>query len=175
MAESSPADGMRVDGESEPDGDDPRDWARRYWSERDLPGDELPFVTLLEALRFQRMTISRIESQLRPYEVNLTDYVLLMSLVLSTTGARPVGRLAQTMMLHKTTVTVAADRMEKRGLIVRRPHRTDRRTTLVSVTADGRRLCHGATEALHTIGFSFDGDGVQDHRELVRLLARLNG
>jgi len=47
--------------------------------------------------------------------------------------------------LHLTSgsVTTLLDRLEQRGLVVRRPHPTDRRKVLVDITDDGRELVDG--------------------------------
>ncbi len=47
-------------------------------------------------------------------------------------------RLAERSMLDKTTMVVTLDELERRGLVVRRPSRADRRVKLVAVTADGK-------------------------------------
>jgi len=43
-------------------------------------------------------------------------------------------------MVHPTTVTVALDQLEKRGLVRRKPHPTDRRTPLAVLTPAGQEM-----------------------------------
>jgi DNA-binding MarR family transcriptional regulator len=56
-------------------------------------------------------------------------------------GAEPmsIGSLARRTVLKQPTLTRVLDRMESRGHIKRIPHGTDRRITLISITAAGER------------------------------------
>uniref|UniRef100_A0A7C4AI47 MarR family transcriptional regulator n=1 Tax=Fundidesulfovibrio putealis TaxID=270496 RepID=A0A7C4AI47_9BACT len=56
--------------------------------------------------------------------------------------------LAAKMGVTTGTLTVTVDRLEKRGLVERVPHETDRRSVLVTLTPAGRELCR-EHHALH--------------------------
>jgi DNA-binding MarR family transcriptional regulator len=118
--------------------------------------------------------IQQAESDLRQHGLNLTDYILLMSLILSPDGARPVGNLARTLLLHTTTATAATDRLEIRSLLVRRSVPNDRRTTLVSITDAGRELGRTATASLRAVDFGLGTRGAPEQHELIQLLTALN-
>lgn len=63
--------------------------------------------------------------------------------VLSTlSGGKPIsiGELAQLSVTKQPTVTRLLDRMESQGYVKRIPHETDRRITLVRITARGQKL-----------------------------------
>ncbi|HEY0573791.1 MAG TPA: MarR family transcriptional regulator [Pseudonocardia sp.] len=55
-------------------------------------------------------------------------------------GALTHAALAEAMMVDRPAATVAVDDLCARGLTVRAAHPTDRRSKLVSLTAEGRRM-----------------------------------
>jgi DNA-binding MarR family transcriptional regulator len=55
-------------------------------------------------------------------------------------GERTQGELAGLCGLDKTTMVVTVDELERAGLAERRSSRTDRRTRIVAVTEEGRRV-----------------------------------
>ena len=58
-----------------------------------------------------------------------------------------VGDLAATLDIHRSTATRMCDRLERKGLVRRRPGvSADRRETPVSLTAKGRRLVDRVTD-----------------------------
>jgi len=57
-----------------------------------------------------------------------------------TSGALTHAALAEAMMVDRPAATVAVDDLCTRGLTVRAAHPTDRRSKLVSLTAEGRRM-----------------------------------
>jgi MarR family transcriptional regulator, organic hydroperoxide resistance regulator len=100
------------------------------------------------------------------------DWIVLSALA---AGPRQTQlALAQSLGLDKTTMTSLLDRMEGRGLIVRRPDRHDRRARIPELTADGRRVQAEVTGARDQVeagllsGFSAD-----EQAQLRDLLTRL--
>jgi DNA-binding MarR family transcriptional regulator len=136
---------------------DPVAWAKHYWEQQKLEGDEQRFLVMSSLLRYQRIVVDRVEDELRKHNINLTDYLLLMTLQLSDAGTRLISALARGLMVHATTATLATDRLEARKLLYRSPHPTDRRATCVTITQEGRELIHKATDALGTIEFGLTG------------------
>lgn len=55
-------------------------------------------------------------------------------------GPRTLRELADDMGVDAPATTVLIDALEKRGLVKREPHPTDRRAKMVSLTAAGRRM-----------------------------------
>jgi DNA-binding MarR family transcriptional regulator len=137
---------------------DPVYWAHHYWREQDFEGDETPFLIFSSLLRYQRMAVESVESELRPHQLKLTDYLLLMTLQLSKSGTRLISSLAKNLLIHATTATLATDRLEGRGLVERSPHPTDRRATCVTITSSGRELARSASTSLSSMKFGL-GDG----------------
>ncbi len=69
-------------------------------------------------------------------------------------------------------MTNAVDRCEAQGLVVRRPHPSDRRTTLAELTDAGRDLVLKATESMNREIFTALGLGETDTDALVNVLTR---
>ena len=136
---------------------DPMEWAKMFWREQDLEGDEQRFLVMSSLLRYQRILVETVDNELRTLGLNLTDYLLLMTLQLSKSGTRLISSLARNLMVHATTATLATDRLEAKKLLYRSPHPTDRRSTCVTITDAGRELLEKATGALDAVDFGFTG------------------
>lgn len=150
---------------------DPIDWASHYWEKHKLGDDEDAFLAMSSTLRLHRLMTDAIETELKNYGLNLTDYMLLMTLELSETGTRLLSRLAWNLMVHATTITLATDRLEAKKLLYRHAHPTDRRATCVTVTDEGRELTLKATNALKEINFGLKGSTPAQQRKLLCVLA----
>jgi DNA-binding MarR family transcriptional regulator len=120
-------------------------------------------------MRFHQIMTDIVHTELKPYKLNVTDYMLLMTLQLSETGTR----LARNLLVHATTATLATDRLEARGLLKRAPHPTDRRATLVSITDAGRLLVREASRSLSAVDFGLTGTSKTDRLAILDVLARL--
>ncbi|NMH64026.1 MarR family winged helix-turn-helix transcriptional regulator [Shewanella salipaludis] len=95
--------------------------------------------------------------------------------ILGANGAMRMKELADKLGVTTGTLTVQVDKMVQAGLILRRPHASDRRSILVEPTAQGLRL-YAEHDALHlqltqdiTVGLS-----TEERRCLLRLLERIN-
>lgn len=161
------------DGEPQPTMTDPVDWARHFWRRHGLGEHEEAFIAMSSLLRMHRLMVDNVDAKLRPLKLNVTDYMLLMTLQLSETGTRLISQLARSLMVHATTATLATDRLENRGLIERSPHPTDRRATMVSITAAGRKLVGEATDELRDTEFGLVDSTVADQKEVTEVLARM--
>ncbi len=71
--------------------------------------------------------------------LSLAHYRLLICL-LDADGGLPAGRLAAAADLTPATTTQMLDVLERRGLVQRSRHATDRRSVLACLTGEGRRL-----------------------------------
>jgi DNA-binding MarR family transcriptional regulator len=156
---------------------DPVDWAKHYWEQQGLDGDEQRFLALTSLLRYQRIVADTVDSQLKMHGLNMTDYLLLMTLQLSETGTRLISSLARNLLVHATTATLATDRLEQRELLQRSPHPTDRRATCVSITDLGRETANEATKALTGIDFGMSGplDELARLRSALTVMRRATG
>src|SRR2546430_14589908 len=67
-------------------------------------------------------------------------------------GPLPVNEIGKKILLTSGSITVAGGRLEKRGLVERRAHGTDRRARIVHFTKEGRKVFKG--------GLAQDGAGL---------------
>jgi DNA-binding MarR family transcriptional regulator len=70
-------------------------------------------------------------------------------------------------------VTNIVDRLESDGLVRRTPHPTDRRTTLVEITAAGLQRREEATEAVVEVNLGLKGLTDRQTEQLTELLAKV--
>ncbi|OZD59749.1 MarR family transcriptional regulator [Rhodococcus sp. 06-1059B-a] len=152
---------------------DPVDWARHYWERQGLDGDEQRFLAFTSLLRYQRIVADSAESALKAYGLNMTDYLLLMTLQLSKEGTRLISSLARNLLIHATTATLATDRLERRGMLERSPHPTDRRATCVTITKLGRETANSATRSLTDADFGMRGSTSNDVTMLIDALTAM--
>ena len=129
---------------------------RRYCESLKEAGVDSPEPALLMAtlLRVTQRVQERIRSSLRQHELTLTEFLLLETLLVRG-KSRPLlpGKLAKRMLVHKSTIAMRIDDLQDRGLVVRKPHPTDGRSALVSLTDEGVIVTQEATRALAEVHF----------------------
>jgi DNA-binding MarR family transcriptional regulator len=81
--------------------------------------------------------------------------------------------MGERLQLHPTSVTNIVDRLEADGLVKRTPHPTDRRTTLVEISAPGRELCEAATTAVSDVNLGLRGLTERQTEQLTDLLSKV--
>ncbi len=79
---------------------------------------------------------AQFHAQLRELGLQVPEWRVLATL--SDGDGRRLGELAAITLQHQPTMTKIVDRMEKSGLVVRRPGPSDRREVRIHITADGR-------------------------------------
>ena len=130
------------------------DWVADRWDPAVL-GDPAGFLALGALLRAHTAVIAAVDAVLREWGVSRTGYLVLVTLVLADDGTRSHGRLARDLSVHPTTVTLVTDALVKDGLVRRAQDPADRRATLSTITAKGRRLVAKATGDLDAADFGF--------------------
>ncbi|UQX04679.1 MarR family transcriptional regulator [Streptomyces sp. RerS4] len=100
--------------------------------------NEQPFHTGYLAWHFSQAMATRLERDLRAIELNLAQYNALQHAqrqpgISSADAARHTGITAQSM-------GAAVGSLTERGLLIRRPHPTNRRVLCLHITADGSAL-----------------------------------
>ncbi|MFT3853719.1 MAG: MarR family transcriptional regulator [Ilumatobacteraceae bacterium] len=78
-------------------------------------------------------------------DVTLAQYRALV--VLAAHGPQRVGELAQALDVHPSTATRLCDRLVERKLVRRAVDRTNRRETVITLSATGRKLVDDVTDA----------------------------
>jgi DNA-binding MarR family transcriptional regulator len=135
---------------------DPVEWVRVRWDAQALP-ESKRFAAVASVMRTHQVVTAALDGALREFELSRTMYLVLVTLALSTRGARPLSYLSRYLMVHPTTITQLVDELEKRKLVRRMPHPTDRRTTLAEILPAGRRLLKQATAGAAAAGFGMAG------------------
>lgn len=67
-----------------------------------------------------------------------SDFAVLEALLHK--GPLPVNEIGKKVLLTSGSITVAVDRLEKKGFVERRAHGTDRRARIVHLTKEGRKV-----------------------------------
>lgn len=145
------------------EGDEQPDTAGQESTWTQVLETEIAFlVRWLEALRRRR-----------DYPLERAPYLVLR--LLERDGAQAVGVLADRLGLDGSTVTRQVATMETAKLVVKRPHPSDARQTLIEITPTGRELA-AAMRELRTerIGQLFADWSERDRQEFCRLVSQLN-
>jgi MarR family 2-MHQ and catechol resistance regulon transcriptional repressor len=93
------------------------------------------FLVLWKAARAVE---SYAEKSITDLEMCGSDFAILEALLHK--GPLPINEIGKKILLTSGSITVAVDRLEKRGLVERRAHGTDRRAKIVHLTMAGRKL-----------------------------------
>ncbi|WP_019200415.1 MarR family winged helix-turn-helix transcriptional regulator [Tsukamurella sp. 1534] len=162
----------------EPDGRDPIALARSNWEEAGWGGDiAVGMEAVTSVMRAHQILLARIEAALKPFRLSFSRFELLRLLAFTKHGELPISKASTRLQVHVSSVTHAIDRLGEAGLVERRPHPTDGRTTLVAITEPGRELVEKATVVLNDV---FANIGMPDDEatalvESIRTLRRFHG
>jgi len=149
---------------------DPIAEARQNWERHGWGDVAAPMAAITAIMRTQQILLARIEGALKPFGLTFARYELLALLSFARSGALPMNKASALLQVHPTSVTNAVDRLQTAGLVVRSPHPTDGRTTLIELTAEGRTLAKRATAVLNAEVFARSGFDGQDVDQLIRIL-----
>lgn len=150
---------------------DPIARAAQIWEQRFGPADAMAAVTSI--MRAQQILLGGLDAVLRPHGLTFARYEALVLLTFSRAGALPLRVIGQRLMVHPTSVTNTIGRLEKQGLVARRPNPRDGRGTLAEITPAGRDLVNRATADLTAGRFGMSGYDATELHELFRLLRGL--
>jgi DNA-binding MarR family transcriptional regulator len=133
------------------------------------------YEAMQSVLRLHQVMTSIVGAELKAgFRLRLIDYLTLRALQDSESGTESLGRLAQRLGVHATTITIATERLEDRNLIRRRAHPSDKRATLARITAEGRALADAATTRLGKVDFGLAGLTQAQTRSLAGLMPRVS-
>lgn len=132
---------------------DPIAEARRQWNVHWGPTAVPAMAAVTSIMRAEQILIARLNELLRPWSLTFPRYEALMLLYYSRRGALPLGKMGGRLQVHPTSVTNIVDGLERLGFVQRIRHEHDRRTTLASITADGREAAEAATATLNEAEF----------------------
>ena len=143
---------------------DPIVEAQRQWETQGWGAQAPAMAVVTSIMRLQQVFLSRADATLRPLELTFARYEVLMILSFSKLGHLPLGIIGERLQVNAASVTNAVNRLEARGLVVRRPNPQDGRGTLAALTEPGRHLARRATELMNEKVFTdvgLDGRALQ--------------
>lgn len=126
-------------------------------------------------LRSARVILRRIETALQPHGLTAPGYEVLGLLSVSEGQQLPIVKLRQQIFVHSASVTHHLDGLQRDGLVERRPHPTDGRSTVVALTPAGIAKARDVYDALGAIGFGFGELDDASTAALARLVAGIGG
>jgi DNA-binding MarR family transcriptional regulator len=129
--------------------------ARRNWTERDL-GEPLAMAAATSVMRAQQIVSNTVERALKPHDLTFARYEVLMLLSFTSSGALPITKVGERLMVHPTGITKLVDKLEQQGLVQRIANPDDRRGILAEITDEGRVRAREATEAVTSVRFGAD-------------------
>lgn len=150
---------------------DPIERAAQIWQDRFGPSAAMAAVT--SVMRAQQILLATLDGVLRPRSLTFARYEALVLLGFSRRGSLPLRVIGERLMVHPTSVTNTIDRLERQGLVLRRPNPSDGRGKLAEITPKGREVMTAATADLMAAEFGMAGYGDGDLGELFSLLRGL--
>jgi DNA-binding MarR family transcriptional regulator len=121
-------------------------------------------------MRAQQILLGQVDALVKPYGLTFARYEALVLLTFSQTGALPMSKIGERLMVHPTSVTNTVDRLVRAGLVDKRPNPNDGRGTLAAITGRGREVVEAATADLVAADF---GLGAYDAEECAEIFALL--
>ncbi len=150
---------------------DPIARAAETWEQRFGRSDAMAAVTSI--MRAQQILLAELDAVLRPHGLTFARYEALVLLSFSREGALPMRVIGERLMVHPTSATNTIDRLERHGLVVRRPNPRDGRGKLAEITGHGRDVVGRATADLMRAEFGLARFGPEQREELFALLRGL--
>jgi len=101
---------------------------------------------LQQSIRTLQLNITRLISLYTEREsITVAQFRVLLALAAFEDRTSPMNQLAVKLHVSTPAVTHLVDKLEKRGVLQRSPHPSDRRSTLISLTSKGQEIL-GATQ-----------------------------
>ena len=142
---------------------------------RPRPGHEDTEVALklwVVLNRASRAISGRIRASVERNDLSLSEFGVLEALYAK--GPLLVGEVGSKVLLTSGSMTYVIDKLEDRGLLVRRPSAGDRRALRVELTPKGRKLIARIfPEHAEQIREAMSGLSAEEQRELTAMLKRL--
>lgn len=120
----------------------------------------------------QRAIAKSLETALKPYEITPGQWNLINQL--ERAGELSQKELAERTRKEQATITRYLDTLERKGLVVRNKHKSDRRAHAISITDKARELIYSAQPAtIDRADQLIDGIDQKDLDTFVAVLAKL--
>ncbi len=150
---------------------DPVDRAAELWREHFGASGAMAAATSI--MRVQQILIAEFDAIVGRHQLTFARYEALVLLTFSRTGALPLSKIGERLMVHPTSVTNTIDRLEAASLVQRQPNPRDGRGRLAAITPRGRDVVRLATADLMAANFGMDGLDDAQLAEMFTLLRRL--
>lgn len=150
---------------------DPIARADELWKQRWGSVPSMGAITSI--MRAQQILLAEVDAVLKPYGLTFARYEALVLLTFAQRDALPMSKIGERLMVHPTSVTNTIDRLQRAGLVDRRPNPKDGRGTLASITDQGREVCDAATRDLMAMDFglgAYDEEGCGEIFAMLRPL-----
>lgn len=145
----------------------------RKTSHLPLTGED-PIEVVARVFRFCSYLDRRVGAAFETAGLSRTEADLLAALARSSDRLVPPSRLASALICSTGTMTNRLDRLEKAGLIRRRPDPDDRRGVLIALTTQGRKTITTAIAARDKVLPELvPGLTLPERRQLAKLLRKL--
>ncbi|WP_329091045.1 MULTISPECIES: MarR family winged helix-turn-helix transcriptional regulator [unclassified Streptosporangium] len=131
---------------------DPIERAAETWRVHFGPSSAMAAVTSI--MRAHQILLSQLDTLLKPHDLTFARYEALVLLTFSKTGALPLSKIGERLMVHPTSVTNTVSRLERAGLVRRMPNPRDGRGVLAEITERGRETVQRATADLMAADFA---------------------
>lgn len=126
-------------------------WRRAGW------GDGQAMVAATSVTRAHQIVLAEINAALAKFNLAFSRFEVLALLYFSRNESLPMGKIGARLQVHPTSVTSLVNRLADDGLVRRVAHPTDRRTTLVELTDEGRSITPRCAAALEAVEFGLSG------------------
>jgi DNA-binding MarR family transcriptional regulator len=145
------------------------------WSEEKPELDTASLGVVIRVISLNRAFLRQAAEALAPVGLELFEYDALSALRRQGRPfALPATGLARETGLSSGAMTNRIDRLESRGLVMRRTDEGDRRAVIVSLTSAGKRVIDDAIGLrLEAADECLQGLSARERSELVRLLRKV--
>jgi DNA-binding MarR family transcriptional regulator len=132
------------------------------------------YEVALNLMVAERRLIGTIGDVLKEHGLTRPQWSVLTILHLAPTEQIPLGRIAQTLEVHGTTITNAVDRLVDLGLAERALDPNDRRSIFAQATPEGDRTSDAILRRLTELQFGLAALSENEVKTLSRILSKLS-
>lgn len=150
---------------------DPIERAGSIWAERFGPSAAMAAATSI--MRVQQLLLAEYDRICRPYGLTFARYEALVLLSFSRTGALPMAKIGERLMVHPTSVTNTIQRLETAGFVTREPNPRDGRGTLARITDAGLAAIEDVTAELTEADFGLPAIDDEQRADVFTILRRI--
>lgn len=145
------------------------------WSDERPELDTASLGVVIRVTSLNRAFLRQATEALAPLDLELFEYDVLSALRRQGRPyALPATGIARETGLSSGAMTNRIDKLESRGLVIRKGDKGDRRTVIVSLTAAGKRAIDDAIQLrLEAADESLRGLTSRERNELARLLRKV--